>query len=223
MTLDLLGGIVGAVLTVLVLSYILGDNPLYRLALHVLIGASVGYVVAVVVDTVVFHIALPSLQQGGPRPYGLLVPVLLGILLLLKGFPRWSALGNLSTAFLVGVGAAVAVGGGLLGTVLPQVDASGSIFDWMQGGEVGLLNGFLTLVGTICALLAFTFTLRQRPGLGGTWASVVGGLGGVGRLFLLAAFGAAFAGALVASLTVLVGRIYAVVDVLLDVWRFFGG
>ncbi|HID89253.1 MAG TPA: hypothetical protein EYH27_00125 [Anaerolineales bacterium] len=223
MTMDLVGGIVGAVLTVLILSYILGDNPLYRLALYVLIGASVGYVVAVVVGTVIFRVALPSLQQGGPQPYSLLVPVVLGVFLLLKGFPRGSALGNLSTGFLVGVGAAVAMGGALLGTIIPQVDASGSVFEWAQGGLPGLGNGLIVLVGTVCALLAFTFTVRQRRGPGGLVSSLVGFFGGIGRLFLLAAFGAVFGGALVASLTVLVGRIYFVVDVLLEAWRRFGG
>ncbi|HEY75637.1 MAG TPA: hypothetical protein G4O00_05580 [Thermoflexia bacterium] len=223
MTMDLIGGIVGALLTVLILSYILGDNPLYRLALYILIGASVGYVVAVVVGTVVFRIALPSLQQGGSQPYGLLIPVVLGALLLLKGFPRLAVLGNISTGFLVGVGAAVAVGGALLGTLIPQIDASGSVFDWAAGGPSGLINGSLALVGTVCALLAFTFTFRQRPGPGGWGASLIGFFGRIGRLFLLAAFGAVFAGALVATLTVLVKRVYTVVDVLLAVWRLFGG
>ncbi|HHS97063.1 MAG TPA: hypothetical protein ENK08_04065 [Chloroflexi bacterium] len=224
MTSDLIGGIVGAALTVLILSYVLfGDNPLYRLALYTLIGASVGYVVAIVVGTVVFRVALPSLQQGGARPYSLLVPVVLGILLLFKGFPRWSALGNISTGFLVGVGAAVAMGGALLGTIIPQVGATGPISEWARGGASALGNGLIVLLGTVCALLAFTFTLRRRSGLSGMGASIVGFLGQIGRLFLLSAFGAVFAGTLIAALTVLVRRVYAVVDVVLEVWRLFGG
>lgn len=222
MTPDLLGGIVGAILSVLILTYILGDNPLYRLALYALIGASVGYVVAVVVASVL-RIALPALQQGGEEAYRLLIPLVLGIVLLFKGFTRWSPLANLSTAFLLGVGSAVAVGGALLGTVLPQVSAAGTVWEWLQGGGPGLLNGLIGLGGTVCALLAFTFTLRRRPGAGGVWSGTVGVLGGVGRLFLLAAFGAAFAGALIASLTVLVGRVYSVVGGLLEAWRLLGG
>ncbi len=223
MTGDLIGGIVGAILTVLILSYILGDNPLYRLALHVLIGASVGYGVAVVVGTVILRTALPALRSGGLQSYRWLVPVILGIFLLFKGIPRWSALGNISTGFLIGVGAAVATGGALLGTVIPQIGASGSLFDWIGRGLPGLVNGLIVLVGVVCALLAFTFTLHRRPGPGGWGALLVGFLGKIGRLFLLAAFGAVFAGALIATLTVLVGRVYAVVDVLFEAWRLFGG
>lgn len=211
MTVDLIGLIVGTLLTLMVLSYILGDNPFYRLALHLLVGATVGYGTAVAVVTVL-KMTLPALQGEMSERVRVMIPLVLGILLLFKGFPRWAALGNFSTAFLVGVGAAVAVGGALLGTIIPQVAAVGSLAAWLQEGSPGLVNGLLVAVGTICTLLAFAFTVPQRATLRRLWAGSVGILGRVGRLlFLTSAFGAAFAIALTASLTVLVGRIYAVV------------
>lgn len=209
-TADMVGLIVGVLLTLMVLSYILGDNPLYRLALHILVGATVGYGVAVAVVTV-FQMVLPALQGDVGEQTRVVIPLALGILLLFKGFPRWAALGNFSTAFLVGVGAAVAIGGALLGTLIPQTAAVGSLNTWLQGGLPGLMNGLLVMVGTICALLAFAFTVPQRPALRRLWEGSVGVLGRIGRhFFLMSAFGAAFAIALTASLTVLVGRIYAV-------------
>lgn len=209
-TADMVGLIVGVLLTLMVLSYILGDNPLYRLALHILVGATVGYGVAVAVVTV-FQMVLPALQGDVGEQTRVVIPLALGILLLFKGFPRWAALGNFSTAFLVGVGAAVAIGGALLGTLIPQTAAVGSLNTWLQKGLPGLMNGLLVMVGTICALLAFAFTVPQRPALRRLWEGSVGVLGRIGRhFFLMIAFGAAFAVALTASLTVLVGRIYAV-------------
>ncbi len=210
MTADLIGLIVGTLLTLLVLSYILGDNPLYRLALHLLVGATVGYGVAVPTVTVLQNV-LPALQSDSSDRIRVLIPVILGILLLFKGFPRWSAWGNFSTALLVGVGAAVAVGGTLVGTIIPQTAAVGSLNAWLRGGATGLVNGLIALVGTVGALLAFAFAAPRRPTLRRLWNSSVGVLGQVGRLFLLAAFGAAFGTALTASLTVLIGRVYAVV------------
>ncbi len=65
MTADLIGLIAGTLLTLLVLSYILGDNPLYRLALHLLVGATVGYGVAVTTVTVL-QTVLPALQSTSP-------------------------------------------------------------------------------------------------------------------------------------------------------------
>ncbi len=210
MTADLVGLIVGTLLTLMVLSYILGDNPLYRLALHLLVGATVGYGVAITVVTVL-KMVLPALQGDMNERVRIVIPLVLGILLLFKGFPRWAALGNFSTAFLVGVGAAVAIGGALLGTIIPQAAAIGSLTAWLQEGSPGLVNGLLVAIGTICVLLAFAFTVPQQATLRRLWAGSVGILGQVGRLlFLMSAFGAAFAIALTASLTVLVGRIYAI-------------
>ncbi len=210
MTVDLIGLIVGTLLTLLVLSYILGDNPLYRLALHLLVGATVGYGVAVTTVTV-FRTILPALQSDSPDRARVLIPLILGILLLFKGFPRWSAWGNFSTALLVGVGAAVAVGGALVGTIIPQTAAVGSLSGWLREGSAGLINGLIVMTGTICALLAFAFAAPRQPTLRRIWNGSVGVLGQVGRLFLLAAFGAAFGMALTASLSVMVGRVYAVV------------
>ncbi len=222
MTADLIGLIVGTLLTLMVLSYILGDNPLYRLALHLLVGVTVGYGVAVTVVTVL-QMTLPALRGNSADRVGVAIPLILGILLLFKGFPRWAALGNFSTAFLVGVGAAVAIGGALLGTILPQTAAVGSIGTWLQQGLSGLVNGLLTAFGTICALLAFAFADPQKAPLRYIWKGSVGLLGQIGRWFLLAAFGAAFGIALTASLTVLVGRIYAVVMNIQQLLAWWGG
>ena len=46
--LDTAGLVVGAVLTLLIFSYLLGDNPLYRLTLHIFVGALVGYSLGIV-------------------------------------------------------------------------------------------------------------------------------------------------------------------------------
>lgn len=210
MTMDLIGLVVGTLLTLLVLSYVLGDNPLYRLALHMLVGATVGYGVAVITVTVL-RTVLPALQSDSPDRVRALIPLVLGVLLLFKGFPRWSAWGNFSTALLVGVGAAVAAGGALVGTIIPQMAAIGSLNTWLQEGSAGFINGLIVMTGTICALLAFAFAVPRQRVLRRIWNGSVGVLGQVGRLFLLAAFGAAFGMALTASLTVLVGRVYAVV------------
>lgn len=210
-TLDLIGGAVGALLTVLILSYLIGDNPLYRLALHLLVGASIGYTVAVVTVTVLTRALKPLFQSGTPQQqYTLILPTLLGLFLLFKFVPRLAHLGNFATAFLIGVGAAVAMGGALLGTILPQAAAS-------PGN-----GGLLVALGTACTLLAFTFTLRRRQGLQGIGARMVSGASAVGRFFLLVAFGAAFAAALTASLSVLIGRAYVILEGLQNLLHILG-
>jgi hypothetical protein len=98
-----------------------------------------------------------------------------------------------------------------VGTIIPQTTAVGSLNVWLREGSAGLINGLIVMIGTIGALLAFAFAVPRQPALRRLWNGSVGVLGQIGRLFLLAALGAAFGTALTASLTVLVGRVYAVV------------
>ena len=46
--LDLITGFLSFLFTVLILSYLVGDNPAFRLAIHAFIGVSAGYVAMVV-------------------------------------------------------------------------------------------------------------------------------------------------------------------------------
>ncbi|MBN1953538.1 MAG: hypothetical protein JW900_00690 [Anaerolineae bacterium] len=224
---DLAGLITGMLLTILILTYFLHDNPLYRLALHLLVGATVGYAAAIVTYTVFLQMVLPSLLEpvGSIERYAIIMPLVLGLLLLLKGFPRSRlvSLGNISTAFLVGVGSAVAVGGALFGTLIPQILALGSLNEWLSAGGSTLINGLVVTLGTICTLLAFVFTVPRHPIFHGLWDQTVGLLGKLGRIFLLIAFGAVFATALTASLSLLISRIYAVIDGTIELIHFFGG
>ena len=76
-------------------------------------------------------------------------------MLVAKAFPRLSILGSPVMAFLVGVGAAVAIGGALLGTLFPQFTATTQLFDaaaiQASGKNVGieLLYGVLIMLGVV--------------------------------------------------------------------------
>lgn len=216
MSLALVGPVFGALLTVLVLSYLVGDNPLYRLGLHVFVGVLVGYSFGIAVREVLLKMALPKLVSN---PLSVLVPLVLGILLLFKGFPRQAYVGNLSVAYLVGVGTAVALGGALLGTLTPQLRATGQALSPAARASFrfGLLDGLMVVVGTVCTLATFTFTQQERESDGFAWTRIVNGAARVGRVFLVIAYGVAFAGALTASLSVFVGRMDRLIDLALQV------
>lgn len=217
--LEIAGLIVGAVLTLLIFSYLLGDNPLYRLALHLFVGALVGYSFGIVLRDVFVRMVLAGLLTN---PLGIVIPLVLGLLLLFKGFPRHAYVGNLSVAYLVGVGTAVALSGALLGTLVPQVGATGRALSSVSGASLraGLLDGLLIVVGTVCTLLVPTFAARKRGGLAGCWAQLVSLAAGAGRIFLIVALGVAFAGALTASLSIFIGRVQYLLDVF---FRLVGG
>ena len=209
---DGIGLVVGAILTLMTFSFLLGDNPVYRLALHLFIGLLVGYSFGVVCREVFL---LKVAAQLADKEYAVVVPIILGLLLLIKGLPRHAYIGNLSVAYLIGVGAAVALSGALLGTIIPQVGATGRALSLDPLDLHGFANGGLMVLGTVCTLMAFRFAGGRPPGLEQGWASLIEIVSRLGRLFLIVAFGVAFAGALTASLSILIGRVQYLIDVLL--------
>lgn len=192
MNADLIGLIVGLVLTLFVYSYLLGDNPLYRLAVHILVGVSAAYAAVVVTRQVIW----PALVRLREDPTDIanvwLVPVLL--LLLLFVTKRWT--GNGLVAYLMGIGAAVALVGAVMGTLLPQITA-------VPDAPLFTGQGLVTAVLTICTLLTFQFT-RQINGREARWQNI---LNGVGRVVLTITFAALFTAALNTSLLLLAERL----------------
>lgn len=129
MSIELISAFVGFILTLMIFSYLIGDNPLFRIAVYLFIGVSSGYAATVVV----YYVLLPKFNQFQALDVNQLilgvVPLILGASLLAKLSPRISWIGNFAMAMLVGVGAAAAVGGALLGTLIPQAQASIDAFD----------------------------------------------------------------------------------------------
>lgn len=208
--------VAGVIITLAIFSYLLGDNLLYRWALALLVGTSVGYALAVVVRFVL----LPRLSSELRGFY--IVPLILGGLLLLKGFPRFAALGNVSMGFMMGTGAAVAISGALLGTIIPQTLATGASVS-LHGDWRSVFDGVLVFVGTVLALFAFSPRVRaisatdsggevdlERRSRWGTWVQHVG------RGFVVIALAVAFGGALTSALTIFIGRWWAVIRAMMN-------
>ncbi len=227
---DLIGASLAFLLTLMTLSYFLGDNPLFRLATHLFIGASAGYAGAVAWSAVIWPRLLAPLLSGQAAGNPVIVaPFLLVLLMLFKVSPRTARLGNASMAFLVGVGAAVAVGGAATGTLLPQMRAAlstGAAPTATLVGEVtpaeALFDGAVALSGAITTLLYFQFGARPDPGNPPARPLLVAPLAFVGQIFIAITFGALYAGALAASIAVLSGRLAFLWDFLSQIMRAVG-
>jgi hypothetical protein len=134
MPVDLIWTIVGFLLTLMILSYIFGDNVLFRLATYLFVGVAAGYVaLTVAVQVLGPKLFVPLITGTFEQKMLTLVPLILGLLLLLKMFPRLARLGNISMAYLIGVSAAVMVGGVVVGSLIPQVVATVNLFDLRAG------------------------------------------------------------------------------------------
>lgn len=210
-TLDLVGMVVAFVLTVLVLLYAFDDNALFRLAVYIFIGVAAGYAGAVALKDVI----LPRLF--GLETQQMLLVLVWMLLLAMKLSPKTAKYGNPAAGLLVGVGAAIAVGGAIQGTLVPQVLASGNYFSQLgaSGNIIGyFLQGLVVLVGTVSTLLYFHFGAKAAPNQIPTRNRTIEMISRVGEVFISITFGVIFAGIFSAALTALVERLVFLVTVL---------
>ncbi|MEI8165262.1 MAG: hypothetical protein WCG26_02750 [Chloroflexales bacterium] len=201
-------GLVAVLLTLLVFSRLLGDNPAYRIAQYLFVGVSLGYALVVVYHQVLRPAALSTLSSvNDPVSLSLrIVPWLLGLLLLtrLTGRQSLSWLANIPLALLFGVGTALAVGGALLGTLWPQIlDTARPV----GNDPVQAVGTVLLVLGVVLTLCYFYFTVpRETPS-----GRVVALGAGIGRWLLMVAFGFFFAGGILTYLTALNARLEFIV------------
>jgi uncharacterized membrane protein YuzA (DUF378 family) len=226
---DLIWTIVGFLLTLMVFSYLFGDNPLFRLVTYLFVGVTAGFAAVMVI----YHVLMPRLVfpfldgPFGPQTGLVIVPLVLGVLLLLKLFPRTAVAGEVPMAFLVGVGAAVIIGGAILGTLFTQTMASINLFDFDLGAQMGqnplmrLLEGVVLLAGTIGTLIYFHFSARTRGEQAPQRPRLVELISSVGQVFLAITLGALFAGVFATTVTALVNRVDFLRDAIVTIISFF--
>ena len=206
-TLDLIAGWVSLVLTLMVFSYLLGDNFLYRLAVSVLVGVAAGYIAVVSVESVIvpwINTTLLADPEGtseqtlvGLRAVGA-VPFLLGALLLFKVSSRLAPIGNLGLAFLIGTGVAVAVVGAASGTIIPLAREAGDAV------REDLIEGVVIVLGVVTTLIYFQYLAAERGGRIERPRGL-GPLAAVGQAFVVVTLGMLYAGAILTSLTIFSG------------------
>jgi hypothetical protein len=209
---DLITGSLSFLFTLLILSYVVGDNPAFRTAVHAFVGVSTGYIaIAVFRMVIVDKLFMPFINGNTNERIFLAFPLVLGLLLLGKMLAGTEWVGRPVVAFLVGVGTAAAIGGAVLGTIFPQVLAAGNKFDIHSGG-LNLATGTFALIGTIATLAYFQFTVIGKNSTTGKRGWFVGFFALLGQVFIVIALGAIFAGVLAASLTAFVDRVQSVIN-----------
>ncbi|MFW5713524.1 MAG: hypothetical protein ACOCYU_02515 [Brevefilum sp.] len=209
-------GLVGFLLTVMILSYLIGDNFFFRLASSLFIGVTAGYLAVLVINDILGpYIWMPLVGGSWAERLWIAVPLILIALLGLSQLPRFSRLGTLPLAFLAGLVAALTIGGAVFGTIIPQADAIVNSFDlarwrvddrrsWIQG-----VDAVIMLIGTLTTLSYFHFGRRkphhpqeetnQRP-------KALESLSAVGQVFIGVTLGAVFAGVFSSALLALINQ-----------------
>jgi len=214
---ELIWGVVGLLLTVMILSYLIGDNFLFRIGAYLLVGVTAGFLTVIITRQVLWpNLVQPLIDGSQYQRLWALIPLVLSLLLILSQFSRLTAAGRIPLAFLAGLTAAIAIGGAVFGTIVPQARAVVNGFDtaswyadpgrpWMHILEAGVM-----LIGVISTLSYFHFGGRfhRVPGSGNSARPrFLEVLSQVGQVFIGLALGAIFAGIFSSALLAMIDRL----------------
>ena len=204
---------VAALLTLCIYSFLYHDNPFYRFAEHLFVGLSVGYGIVLQVHHGLIPLAWhPFVEAVTERQLsGLLklIPIAIGLVFFARFIPRYSWLIRYPIAILIGIGSGLAIPNVMEASIFRQVHGTLTPFAQIHAGAFSpfeILGTILMLVGVICTLTYFFFSIEHR--------GAIGGVSKLGIIFLMVGFGSAFGNTVMGRVSLLIQR----VDFLLRDW-----
>jgi hypothetical protein len=192
---------VAALLTLSIFSFLYRDNAFFKAGEHIFLGVALAYGMVfayyqTVYPQVVQKFSGPQAAHGADLILEPIIPVILGIFILLRIFPKVSWLSRLSFAVYVGGYAGLAVPNTIANLLLPQITSTMTPIgpDWK-----GVVTQLVLVVGVFSTLLFFFFSLEHR--------GTVGRISRVGVFFIMLAMGASFGNTVMARVSLLIGRV----------------
>ena len=215
------GVLVAAWLTFCILSFLYRDNALYKAAEHVMVGLAMGYMTVYYT----FQVLKPRLWDRlvdnqlseGDTLFGsdqvfrfaLIIPAILGLLMLCRIFPKVAWISRWPMAILIGIGSGLAIPVTIQANITTQLLSGTRLpLDYMEamhgGANFATVGGWefgvpIMIVGTVCALMYFFFSVPHR--------GIIGKAAGVGIWVLMLGFGASFGYTVMARLSLFIGRV----------------
>ena len=190
---------IGVFFTLSVLSFLYKDNPLYKLAEHVTVGVSIGYMVVIWwSNSVSPRFIEPFFRQGN---FWLIVPAILGVLMIFRIIPKYSWLSRYAICFTVGAGSGMAIPRTLQASVLRQLEATMLNLNVTSGQGI---NNIIIFIGVLSVLIYFFFSKEHK--------GFFGGVAKLGIWFLMVGFGATFGYTVMARLSLFIGRVLFVLQ-----------
>jgi hypothetical protein len=185
----------GALITLCVLSFLYKESRFYRFAEYTYISVAVGHT---------FVMGMYSLRANAITPIiggaiDILVMFLFSLLIIAQPFKRISWISRWPNAILIGVGTAVCLYGAIGSDIIGLTRST--IKDAFIRTPSETLTGYFSIIGTICVIVYFFFTIK-REALRGS----IGILSQIGRYFMMVGFGAVFANIVLSRATLFFSR-----------------
>lgn len=217
---DSIGIWVAAFFTLAILSFMYGDNPVYKLAESVVVGVSAAYwmvvgfwevivpnLVGKLMPSVIKAWAMPGLEEEADFLY--IVPLTLGVLLLWRLSPKGAWISRWPMAFIIGVFCGLRLVtfihadflSQIRNTIIPLAVFTDEGFSFWDS-----VRNILIVLGVLVCLVYFFFSIEHR--------GAVGKAAKVGTWVLMITFGAAFGYTVMGRIALLAIRL----EFLFDDW-----
>ncbi len=214
-----------AFFTLAIMSFLYQDNPFYKFAEHLFVGISAAYWMCQGFWSTIVGNLIPRLSDSasefflvppheGSFNFLWWIPVIFGLLLLMRLSPKAGWLSRWSLAFIVGTTAGLNFVRYLRSDFINQVSASyvPLLVDWqgfgaffanldlsISGQLVAMMSNWIIFLGVTCGLVYFFFS-KEHTGMFGRASKV-------GIWVLMITFGAGFGYTVMGRISLLVGRI----------------
>ena len=190
------GAWLSAGLTIAIFSFLYEDNPFFKIAEHLYLGAGMGWLFQVSVFSVWGPKIWTPISNGD---YMVIVPSLLGLSLLTQFVPKLSWVSRYGFTFIMGYGAGLAIPATLSTDFMNQILGTIRTLSAIASmGPLAIFNVLLVAFGVVCVLFYFFFSVEHK----GHFKKV----SNIGIYFLMIYFGAAFGNTVMARFSLLYGR-----------------
>lgn len=202
----------GAFLTLAIISFLYDDNPLYRFAEALFIGVSAAYWMVMGFWTVLvpnlFGRLTPWLVsgiieglEGKQANYFYIIPLVFGILLLMRLSNKYGWISRWALAFIVGTTAGLNFVQYFISDFTEQIRGSMVPLLVLDAGKISILGSISNVVlflGILCGLIYFFFSVEHK--------GFFGVASRIGIWILMISFGASFGFTVMGRIALLVGR-----------------
>ena len=219
-----LGTMIGAAITVAVMSQLYKDNPLFKLAEHMLVGSALGYGLVVTWYSMWVNEIIPGLQPlsqygwralshpmqvaaAAKRPQALgvwsvILPAILGLAMYSRLSKRYAWISRFPFAVMIGFGVGMSIPNEVSANLLQQLKPMMVDLIHDADGNFSILANWkewLAFIGVMSTLVYFFFSIEHK--------GAVGVVSTIGIYFIMIAFGASFGYTVQGRLSLLIGRI----------------
>lgn len=199
------GTMCGAAITVAVMSQLYKDNPLFKLAEHMLVGSALGYGLVVTWYSMWVGQIIPGFLGTGKNPqlmgqWSIILPAILGLLMYSRLSKKYAWISRIPFAIMIGFGVGMSIPNEVSANLLKQLQPMMVDLIHDSSGNFAIQWKDVTIfIGVMSTLVYFFFSIEHK--------GAVGVISKIGIYFIMIAFGASFGYTVLGRLSLLIGRI----------------